>query len=295
MTKANVFILPPNDRLAAAVCRGGGANAATVAEANAIVFNGDHPTELVRDLHAGIRWVQIGWAGIDGFAEWLDDGRTWTSARGIYGAPIAEHVIAMMLAAARNLHRYARALAWGEPGVRSLAGSRACVVGAGGIGAGVARLLLGLQVEVTVLSRSETVVPGAATRHVNDLPSVLPNVDWLVLAMPLTPETHHLIGAPELSLMRRDAWIINVARGAVIDTTALVAALEAQEIGGAALDVTDPEPLPDNHPLWTLPDVLITPHTACPLETGEDALAKHVEENVRRWMAAEPLVAQVSP
>jgi D-3-phosphoglycerate dehydrogenase len=295
MTAANVFLLPTDHALAAAVERAGGTVVNDVSQANVLMYSGYQPPELKLHLHAGLTWVQLAYAGVEDFEPLFGDGRIWTSSSGAFGPPIAEHVVALMLAAARNLHRYARATSWGDREHRSLAGTHACVIGAGGIGQATVRLLRGLGVEVTVLSRSMTRVPGATARSADELDRVLPVVDWLVLALPLTTQTRHLIGAKQFTLMRDHAWVINVARGGIIDTPALVAALESGQIGGAALDVTDPEPLPSTHRLWTLPNVLITPHCACPDVDSWRAIAARLEENVGRWRTDDRLVGQVSP
>jgi phosphoglycerate dehydrogenase-like enzyme len=114
-----------------------------------------------------------------------------------------------------------------------------------------------------------------------------------VIAAPSTPDARHIIGAAELDAMRDDAWLVNVARGSLVDTDALVAALAAGAIRGAALDVTDPEPLPDGHPLWSEPRALITPHIANPDTTLRRYLARRVEENVRRFARGDELLAVI--
>jgi phosphoglycerate dehydrogenase-like enzyme len=114
-----------------------------------------------------------------------------------------------------------------------------------------------------------------------------------VLALALTPHTRHVIGAPELEAMAPHAWLVNVARGGHIDTDALLAALDAGALGGAALDVTDPEPLPDGHPLWGDPRVLITPHVGNTPEMGVPLLAAHVARNVASFVAGEALVGVI--
>ena len=138
--------------------------------------------------------------------------------------------------------------------------------------------------------------PGAArTLGTEDLHDALPGADVVFLALALTPETRHVIGAAQLAAMSPSAWLVNVARGAHVDTDALVDALRDGAIGGAALDVTDPEPLPDGHPLWSLPNVLITPHTANPWQTAQPLLARRITENLRRFAAGEPLLGLVDP
>jgi phosphoglycerate dehydrogenase-like enzyme len=137
-------------------------------------------------------------------------------------------------------------------------------------------------------------VPGAArTVALDRLDEVLAGALVVILALALTPETERVIGAPQLARMRPDAWLVNVARGRHVDTDALVSALTENRIGGAALDVTDPEPLPDGHPLWQLPNCLITPHSANPWQTAQPLLSRRITDNVRRWIAGEPLLGLV--
>ncbi len=124
---------------------------------------------------------------------------------------------------------------------------------------------------------------------------VLPDADLVVLALALTDETRHVIGRSELAAMKRTAWLVNVARGGHIDTDALVAALADGTIGGAGLDVTDPEPLVDGHPLWSQPRALITPHVGNTPEMGIPLLAAHITDNVRRFGSGAPLVGLVDP
>lgn len=277
-----------------AVTRGGG-TLAPPARAEALVWLGKTGDDLRRLLHPGIRWVQLRAAGVE---TWLasgeiDDRRLFTSAAGVYAANVAEHVLALMLAASRRLHVCARAATWdakaGEGKV--LQGATVGIVGAGGIGREVIRLLEPFAVEVIAVTRSGRAVPGAArSLAATDMAAVWPLADYVVLAAPATERTRALVDARALAAMRQDAWIVNVARGSLIDTAALVAALETGRIGGAALDVTDPEPLPDGHPLWRLPNVIVTPHVANPIPSRLARLAEHVAANVRRFVQGqEPL------
>ena len=168
------------------------------------------------------------------------------------------------------------------------------VLGAGGITTSLLQLLAPFRCPVTVVRRSGEPVEGAArTVAMDELDAVLADALVVVLALALTPETRHVIGAGQLAAMRDDAWLVNVARGPHVDTDALVTALRDGAIGGAGLDVTDPEPLPDGHPLWSLPNCLITPHTANPWQTAQPLLARRITDNVRRSAAGEPLVGLV--
>ncbi|HEX9765161.1 MAG TPA: NAD(P)-dependent oxidoreductase, partial [Nitriliruptorales bacterium] len=148
----------------------------------------------------------------------------------------------------------------------------------------------------TVVRRSDQPVPGAdRTVTVERLDDVLADTDLVVLALALTEETRGVIGADQLAVMPEHAYLVNVARGQHVDTGALVDALRTGGIRGAGLDVTDPEPLPDGHPLWRMPNVLITPHVANTREMAEPELSERVTDNVRRFAAGEPLEGVVDP
>jgi D-3-phosphoglycerate dehydrogenase len=220
----------------------------------------------------------------------------YTSAAGAFALPVAEHALALMLAGARRLAEAARAPEW-QPlrvEVRSLEGATVAIVGAGGIGRELIGMLAPFRPRVLAVTRRGRPVPGAErTVPVERLDEVLGEADFVVLAAPGTPETRRLIDAGRLARMRSGAWLINVGRGSLVDTDALVAALAGGRLGGAALDVTDPEPLPAGHPLWSHPDVLITPHVATPPDSERRQMARRIRENVERLAAGEPLVAVV--
>jgi len=158
------------------------------------------------------------------------------------------------------------------------------------------RLLQPFGTPVTVVRRHAGPVPGAArTLSTGRLTEALAAARAVVLTVALTPQTRGLIGRAELAAMAPDGWLVNVARGGVVDTEALVEALRAGQIGGAALDVTDPEPLPAGHPLWDMPNCLITPHTADTEEMTQPLLAGRIAENVRRLAAGQDLVGLLDP
>ena len=230
------------------------------------------------------RWVQLPFAGVERFVQHLDPERTWTCAKGAYAEPTAEHALALALAGLRGLAERARATSWGEQGAITLYDAPVVVLGGGGITSALLGLLAPFRCDVTVVRRSADPVPGAArTVAPEALLDVLPGAVLVLLALALTPETEHVIAAPELAAMSPTAVLVNVARGRHIDTAALVEALRSGSLGGAALDVTDPEPLPDGHPLWHEPRCLITPHTANPWQTAQPLLARRTEDNVRRF------------
>ncbi|GAA2074057.1 D-isomer specific 2-hydroxyacid dehydrogenase family protein [Streptomyces albiaxialis] len=287
----------PVPALTEAVLRGGGRLVA-LEEAEAVVYCGaGGPAELRGMLHGRIRWVQLPAAGVEAWLEAgvITDDPVFTTAVGVYGAPVAEHALAMMLAAARGLPEAARAKSWGPPATREFAGSTVAVVGCGGIGRALIRLLEPFGCRVLAVSDSGPVVGAARTVPRAAYREVLPEADHVVVSAPATPETRGMFGAREFALMREDAWLVNVARGGLVVTDDLVEAVKNGAIGGAALDVTDPEPLPEGHPLWELERVLITPHSANPRPSYWRGLAARVEENVRRVAAGSPPLGVVSP
>jgi phosphoglycerate dehydrogenase-like enzyme len=229
---------------------------------------GEAELEAVLARHPEISWVQLPWAGVDAFADLIrrhrDDGRLWTSAKGAYAQPVAEHALALALAVLREFPRRVRAGEWDvdERG-RSLYGSDVVIVGAGGSAVELLRLLAPFRVHATVVRRADAAVPGAARTVTTDrLADVLGTAEVVFVVAALTEATRGLIGADELAALPADAVLVNVARGGLVDTDALVAVLQSGRLGGAGLDVTDPEPLPTGHPLWDAPNCLVTPHVA---------------------------------
>lgn len=285
------------DRLVEAVEEGGGTVVplGDSAQASALVWaDPQHPEQFPGLIHDGIDWVQLPYAGIGPFLDMLDDRRIWTCGKGVYARPVAEAALAMVLAGFRNIVDYARQTTWTAPVGQNLHGADVLILGGGGITEELVPLLVPFHCHITVLRRKADPFPGADhTVTLAELDDLLPQADAVVLALALTPQTRHVIGADQLAAMKPTAWIANVARGGHIDTDALATALAAGQIGGAALDVTDPEPLPDDHPLWTEPRCLITPHIANTPEMGLALLAERVTANVRRYLADHALVGPV--
>ncbi|MED5293684.1 MAG: D-isomer specific 2-hydroxyacid dehydrogenase family protein [Actinomycetota bacterium] len=248
------------------------------------------------DDNVNIEWVQLPYAGIEPFLEMLRSrpNLTWTCGKGVYASPVAEHVLAMALAGLRGLTSYAQADSWSEPQGSNLFGANVTILGGGGITEHLIPLLKPFNCRITVV-RNQLIPMQGATEVVasHDLHSVLPSTDLLVLALALTPETAGIISKTELALLPDDAWLINVARGGHVVTEDLVDALREGSIGGAALDVTDPEPLPDGHPLWSFDNCLITPHIGNTPEMGLPLLAQRVTENVERRIAGSELIGPV--
>jgi phosphoglycerate dehydrogenase-like enzyme len=293
-----VAIAPsPSALVQDAVQAGGGAVVGLEEEPDALVWMRPGDVDGLRDAVATAptaRWVQLPFAGVEDVADHLDPGRTWTCAKGVYAEPTAEHALALALAGLRQLPTRARAGSWGEQGAATLYDAPVVVLGGGGITEALLALLAPFRARVTVVRRSPDPLEGAErTVTPEQLDEVLPDAQVVVLALALTPETTGIVGARQLAAMRRDAWLVNVARGQHVDTDALVAALRDGSIGGAALDVTDPEPLPDGHPLWSLPSCLITPHTANPWQTAQPLLARRITDNVERFAAGRPLLGLV--
>ena len=282
-----------------AVREGGGVLAPLEDADGLISLTGD--PEALPELPDSVRWVQLPSAGVEQWvrAGVVGDGRAWTSATGSFGLPVAEHALALMLAGDKALHAFARERGWtgeGRHHVRALEDETVLIVGAGGIGRALIRLLEPFGARVIAVTRRGRDVPGAArTLPAERVGEVWGEARHVVIAAPATDGTRHLVGAPELAAMREDAWLVNVARGSLVDTDALVEALRSGAIAGAGLDVTDPEPLPDGHALWAMPNVLVTPHVATPPAAERRHFAARVKENVRRLAAGEELEGLIDP
>jgi D-3-phosphoglycerate dehydrogenase len=285
----------------AAVERGGG-EVADAKHASALVWLSNRVEDgLPQILHDGIEWVQLRSAGVD---RWVDRGdldvaRQWTSARGIYADSVAEHALTLLLAGLKLVPAYARSTTWDHEAKdkgRLVRGSTVAVVGAGGIGQELIRYLRPLGPTIIAVTRTGRQVEGADEHLAADrLAEVWSRADVVVLAAPATGDTRHLVGEAELAAMPDDAWLVNIARGSLVNTDALVECLRRRGIGGAALDVTDPEPLPDDHPLWREERALITPHAANPGATQLAHLGDLVADNVRRFAAGEKLRGRIDP
>ncbi|WP_411701073.1 D-isomer specific 2-hydroxyacid dehydrogenase family protein [Conyzicola sp.] len=290
-TPGPIAILPEHRQLFAdAIEAGGGTVAELSADTRGVVWlTASRPDELkaVLDAHPKIEWVQLPWAGVDAFSDLLAGyaGSTfplWTSAKGAYSEPVAEHALALTLALLRGLPQKAHATGWAteETGV-SLYGRNVVIVGAGGIAVEIMRLLAPFRANVTIVRRSSSPVEGAGrTVAAADMLEVLPDADVVIVAAASTSDTARMFGAREFAAMKPSSVIVNIARGALIDTDALVAALAAGEIDGAGLDVTEPEPLPDGHPLWAEPRCIVTSHSADTQDMVDPLLAGRIRANV---------------
>ncbi|RVW00878.1 D-isomer specific 2-hydroxyacid dehydrogenase family protein [Rhodococcus spongiicola] len=304
MTLVPVALGPRNHPVLLEAVTRGGANAAALADAHALVWAGNDPAAFPGDVPETIRWVQLPSAGVE---EWFAAGViqrhpeiVWTSAAGAYAATVAEHAFAMLLAGVRGLPEHLAATTWRQRElfglVGTLRGSRVGIVGAGGIGRALIPMLASVGATTVAVNRSGRPVDGADEAVPADrVDEVFSTVDHVVIAAPATEETRHLVGREQLSRLGSKSWVINVARGSLVDTEALVEVLRDRRIGGAGLDVTDPEPLPDGHPLWGLPNAIVTPHDSNLPALRLPAYAAHVAENVRRFVAGEDLMARIDP
>ena len=291
------------DRLLAGAVGDGGADLVDPEGAGAVVWAGGPADDLAEVLRRspGVRWVQLPWAGVEPYVALLDEhpGTTWTCAKGIYADSVAEHALALALALRRGLDRHARAEAWTtdvlvEPLLGS--GEVATVLGGGGIALRLAALLAPYGLRVRVVRRSAGRpfdAPHEAAYGADDLAEALRGARLLFVTLPATPATAQLVGAAELALLAPGAVVVNVGRGSVVDTGALVDALASGHLRGAGLDVTDPEPLPTGHALWSHPGVIVTSHTSNPDPWRRAQLAGQVRDNVRRWRAGEDLLGLV--
>jgi phosphoglycerate dehydrogenase-like enzyme len=297
-----IAVAPTGTRswLAEAVADGGG-SVVPPSDASGVVWaDPADPAGLDALLveHPAIAWVQLPWAGIEPYVGVVraHADLTWTSGKGVYAEPVAEHALALALAGLRHLGPYAEARRWEAQAGVNLLGAEVAILGGGGITESLLRLLGPFRCDVTVVRRTPAAMDGA-TRVVGPerVDDAISGARLVVLALALTPETAGILDRRRLELLAPDGWVVNVARGAHIVTDDLVAALAAGRIGGAALDVTDPEPLPEGHPLWSEPRCLITPHTGNTYEMAIPLLSERVRENVRRRLAGEALIGLVDP
>ena len=238
--------------------------------------------------------MQVPFAGVETFIHLVDDNRQWSCGKGVYADPVAELALGLALAGMRNIGAYARAGEWTEPVGVNLFGARVTILGGGGITAALLPLLLPFRTHTTVVRNRVKDMEGAdAVLGSDRLIDALSGADLVILALSLTPETEGIISRSELELMERHAWIVNVARGRHIVTDDLVWALRNRVIGGAALDVTDPEPLSADHALWTVPNCIISPHVGNTPEMGEPLLAERIATNVRRFGDGQPPIGSI--
>lgn len=267
-----------------------------------IAFCGIRQDRVKRLLSATpkLRWYHTPAAGVDrllDIPDFKERGIRLTNNSGSYDIQIAEHVMAFVLAAGKRLHLYRDQQArheWTDQVHEELRDETMIVYGAGSIGGEVARLANAIGMRVIAVRRSGGPVPGAQRVVTPDrLEAVAPEADFLVVAAPLTPATRGAVSRAVIGRLKKSAWVVNIARGPIVDEPALIEALRDERIGGAALDTFVEEPLPASSPLWALPNVIITPHTSNSSPRVRQRTLALFVENVRRYKAGEPLLNQV--
>ena len=250
-----------------------------------------------------LKWLNSISAGLDFLPMdvLIERGITVTNGAGINAITIAEYVVMGMLNIAKGYRDVVRAQERREwltdsPGKRELAGSKALLLGYGAIGKLIKPRLEAFDVDVTVVRRSANDKEGEGVLTPDQWRDQLGAFDWVILAVPATPETDAMIGADELAAMKSDAVVVNIARGAVIDQPALIEALQARKIGGAFLDVTTPEPLPEDHVLWTLDNAHISMHLS---GRAQDKMfyrsAERFLDNLAKYRRGEPVAPIFDP
>lgn len=286
---------------AEAIVQVGGELSPLSSDVEALVWTDYARPDLLRealDANPQLRWVQLPFAGVDAFQHLLDYPVTFTSAKRSYSEPVAEHALMLCMALGRVIKRRSLAKSWGKKHADSLYDASVLIVGGGGIAQELVRLLAPFRSNVTVVRKrpDEPFEPAGQLTVVgfNQLNKQLPKAQFVVLACALTDETRFLFGQRRLELMAPGSYLVNVARGEVIDQEALLRALESGHLGGAGVDVTYPEPLPDGHPLWDQENLIITPHTADTMEIVTGLFARRLRENVAAWISKGELVGIVS-
>lgn len=268
-------------------------------EAATVIFGWPRPSDMKQARN--LRWFQTMWAGTEEYEGMLPQGICFTSSAGSNSRSVAEHMLASLLAVCRRLPTYRdaqKAHRWEDEGaMKTLMGATVLVLGAGHIGSEFAQMCRGLGAHTVGLKRTvRGDVPGFdQVATMEELEQWLPQADVVAMSLPHSPETVGLMNEKRLGLMRDDAILLNAGRGSALDQDALGRAMEKGKLWGAALDVTVPEPLPEDSPLWDIPNLLITPHVAggMRLEITRKRCIEIALDNLRRYLAGEPLVNQV--
>lgn len=264
-----------------------------------VIFGWPRPKDM--KYAQSLRWFQTMWAGTEEYEGMLPQGTRFTSSAGSNSRSVAEHMLASLLALCRRLPTYRdsqKAHRWEDEGaMKTLLGATVLVLGAGNIGSTFAQMCRNLGAHTVGLKRTvRGAVPGFdEVGTMEELDSRLPQADVVAMCLPHSTETAGLMNEPRLRRMKEDAILLNAGRGSALDQQALETIMKEGKLWGAALDVTDPEPLPQDSPLWDIPNLLITPHVAggMRLEITRQACIQQAQDNLRRYLAGEPLVNQV--
>jgi len=257
--------------------------------------------EAMLEENPQLRFVQLPFAGVDAFSKIIVSHPqiTFTSAKRSYSEPVAEHALMLCMALGRIIPERVRAKSWGKKHADSVFDAEVVIVGGGGIAQQLVDLLAPMRSLVTVI-RKRPGEPFDNSQHsrvagFDELDESLSRAQFVILACALTPETRFLFNAERFKLMRKDAYLVNVARGEIVNQEDLVQALKSGEIAACATDVTYPEPLPDDHEMWGVENLLITPHTADTMPIVTRLFALRLEENVTAWLTGGEPVGIVDP
>lgn len=252
--------------------------------------------ELI-DANPQLEWVQLPFAGVDAFAKHLNNHVLFTSAKGAYREPVAEHALMLALALGRKIPIRVKASSWGKREAFSFYDSKVLLIGAGGISEELIKLLAPFRAEITVVRNNPGLaLPGAKTvAGLDRLDNLLPAADLVILTCALTEQTRGLINYRRLGLFRPTAYLVNIARGPIVVSDDLLRALDEGLLAGAGLDVTDPEPLPDGHAFFGRDDLILTPHTADTKEIVTRFFAARIEHNVKAFLGHGQWLGKVDP
>ena len=255
------------------------------------------PREEMMEGAVNLKWFQSMWAGTEEYNGFLPEGILFTSSSGSNSRSVAEHMLTGLMAVCRRLPAYLdsqRAHVWKDEGpMKTILGGTVLVLGAGNVGSTFAGLCQGLGARTIGLKRTVNgpIQGFDEVRAMDELDALLPQADVVALTLPHSPQTVGLMNADRVARMKDDAILISAGRGSVLDQDALVNAMKAGRLWGAALDVTDPEPLPADSPLWDVPNLLLTPHVAggMRLEITRRRCVEMAQDNLRRYLAGEKL------
>ena len=283
-----------------AVASAGGVVAPLSDKTRALIWTDYSAPDLlakVLERNPQLEWVQLPFAGVDAFANLLNAPVRFTSAKGSYKEPVAEHALALALALGRKLPVRIKANSWGKREAFSFYDSNVLLIGAGGITQELICMLNPFRANISVC-RNQAAVPVDGADEVfglAELPQKIGNADLVVIACALTDKTRGLFNLDLLGRMKPSAFLVNVARGPIVDTTALLSALDSGLLAGAGVDVTDPEPLPDGHPMFGRDDLIVTPHTADTKEIVMRHFAIRLHHNVKAFLGQGAWLGQVDP
>ncbi len=265
-----------------------------------ILLGWDFKAGSLRDAWSSakkLHWIHWCGAGVDAvlFPELRNSDVVLTNSRGIFDQAMAEYVLGLIIALTKQFPQtlaFQRRCQWRHRLTENITGRRVLLVGVGSIGRSIARLLTaaGMNVYGVGTRARDNDADFGAIAGIDDLNSLLPDADYVINIVPLTQKTTHLFGAPQFKAMKATAHFINVGRGASVNEKALIEALAKNEIAGAALDVFETEPLPENSPLWAMPNVIVSPHMSGDFRGHLEELARVFVENFRRYQSGERLM-----